>query len=593
MPPELANTTVAAARRKSVAVLAADVAGYVALMEADEEATHARLVWLLSILIKPAVEGHRGQIFKHTGDGFLATFQRTVDAVDCALLLQESLSHAAAEAGALPILLRIGIHFADVIVEADDIFGDGVNLAARLQASAEPGGVVVSTEVAGQLRDHPEVKVSDLGVLTLKHIRRRVRAFAVSARGGMPAVAVLTPALPDDRPSIAVLPFRVQQADDEGAWFAEGIIEGIIHVLSGLENLFVIGRGTSRAYVGRDADFRAVGRELGVRYVLGGSIRRAGDRLRIFTELTDAVTGGVIGSVRHDGAVADLFDMQDRIAGEVVASIAPAVRETELARAMRKHPDNMTGYDLVLQALDLLYRLERESFDRARGLLQQAMAHDPGYAPSYSYAATWHTFRIGQGWTPSIEDDRAEAARCALAALERDRNDAIALAIHGQVLSFTRRDYDAAVHFLDRATAVGPSSHIAWALSSATRGWIGDGPRAVEHAQRALRLSPLDPFTFFTEHMLSQGHYVSGDYAEAVVWARRAAMRNGLLTSNLRTLAASLVALGDFEGARETARRVLAVEPGFKLGHFAARSPMRPEILEYHVPRLRAAGLPD
>lgn len=581
-------------RRELVAILAADVAGYAALMEAAEEATYARLTRLLSAVVEPAVAEHRGRIFKPSGDGLLAAFESAVDAVDCALLIQENLARAAGEPEALPILLRIGVHLADVIIELGDIFGDGVNLAARLQASAEPGGIVVSADVAEQLAARPEIRLADLGVLALKHIRRPVRAFSVVARAGTPVVVAALPhALPDDRPSIAVLPFHLQHPDDEGAWFAEGVIEGIIHVLSGIGDLFVIGRGTSRAYTGRDADPRLVGRELGVRYVLGGSLRRAGGQLRISTELADAASGAVIRSARHDGVMADLFDMQDRIAGEVVASIAPAVREQELTRAMRKHPDSMTGYDLVLQALDLLYRLEREPFDRARGLLQQAMAHDPGYAPAYSHAATWHTFRIGQGWSPNVEDDSAEAARCARAALERDRNDAVALAIHGQVLSYTRRDYGAALHFLDRAIAVGPSCHLAWAYSSATRGWLGDGPRAVEHARRALRLSPRDPFAFFTEHLLSQAYYVSGEYGEAVAWGRRAAARNGLLTSNLRTLAASLAALGDLEGAQEVARRLLAVEPAFRLGSFAARTPMGREVLEPLIPRLRAAGLPD
>ncbi len=590
---EFAGCMTSPLRRELVVILAADVAGYAALMEAAEEATHARLTRLLSAVVEPAVAEHRGRIFKPSGDGFLAAFESAVDAVNCALHIQENLARAASEPEALPILLRIGIHLADVIIELGDIFGDGVNLAARLQASAEPGGIVVSADVAEQLPTRPEIRLADLGVLALKHIRRPVRAFSVAARAGTPVLAALPHALPDNRPSIAVLPFRLQHPDDEGAWFAEGVVEGIIHVLSGIGDLFVIGRGTSRAYVGRDADPRLVGRELGVRYVLGGSLWRVGGRLRISTELADAASGAVISSARHDGVVTDLFDMQDRIAGEVVASIAPAVREQELTRAMRKHPDSMTGYDLVLQALDLLYRLEREPFDRARGLLQQAMAHDPGYAPAYSHAATWHTFRIGQGWSPNMEDDSAEAARCALAALERDRNDAVALAIHGQVLSYTRRDYDAALHFLDRAVTVGPSCHLAWAYSSATRGWLGDGPRAVEHARRALRLSPRDPFAFFMEHMLSQAYYVSGDYREAVAWGRRAAARNGMLTSNLRTLAASLAALGDAEGAREVARRLLAVEPGFRLGSFAARTPMRREVLEQLIPRLRAAGLPD
>jgi TolB-like protein/class 3 adenylate cyclase/tetratricopeptide (TPR) repeat protein len=580
-------------QRKLLAVVAADVVAYTGLMETAEEATHARLMQLLSTVIRPGIAAHNGLIVKHTGDGFLAAFDSAVDATECALLIQENVARAAGEPNVPPILLRIGINLADAIIEPHDIFGDGVNLAVRLQASAEPGGIVVSATVAEQLRARGPIDLVDLGVLALKHLSRPVRAFAVPTRANIPAVSILPGALPDDRPSIAVLPFRVQPIGADDAWFAEGVIEGVIHVLSGIENLFVIGRGTSLAYAGRDVDPRAVGRDLGVRYVLSGSVRRLDNRLRIATELVDATSGSVIRSDRLDGAVTDLFDMQDLIARHVVSAIAPAVHDRELARALRKHPDSMTGYDLLLQALDLLYRLKQEEFDRARGLLQQAMASDPGFAPAYSHTATWHMFRIGQGWSPNFGEDAREAARCAIAALERDRNDAVGLAIHGQMLSFTRRDYDGALHFLDRAIAAGPSCHMAWTLSSTTSGWIGDGKRAVEHAERALQLSPLDPFAFFTEHMLSQGHYISGNYEEAVIWGRRAAARNGRLTSNLRTLAATLVALGDLAGAREIGRRVLEIEPEFSLQKFAARSPIKPGILERHIPRLRSAGLPD
>jgi tetratricopeptide (TPR) repeat protein len=335
-----------------------------------------------------------------------------------------------------------------------------------------------------------------------------------------------------------------------------------------------------------------VGRDLGVRYVLSGIARRAGDRLRIFTELADAATGGILRADQREGSSADLFEMQDRIAEEVVAAIAPAVHDSELQRAMRMHPDSVTAYDLLLQALDLLYQLRRQTFDRARGLLQQAMAQDPGYAPAYSHAATWHMFRIGQGWSAKIEEDAAEAERCAVAALERDHNDAVALAIHGQMLSFTKHDYRAAMIFLDRAIAAGPSCHMAWTLSSTTSGWIGDGKRAVEHARRALQLSPFDPFAFFAEHILSQGHYVNGEYEEAVAWGRRAATSNPSLASNLRTLAASLVALGEVDEARKIGQRILAADPEFRLAAFASRSAMAPTVLNGFMSRLRSAGLP-
>jgi adenylate cyclase len=580
-------------QRKLVAVLAADVVGYTSLMEAAEEVTHVRLMGLLSTLVTPTIARHGGRVVKNTGDGFLAVFDKANDAVECAMEIQKSMAEASTNPETPPLLFRMGVNLTEAIIEPHDVFGDGVNLAARLQASAEPGGIVVSATVAEQLDGEQKQKLTDLGELHLKNMRRPVQAFGVGPPPGIVArVAALT-SLPDDRPSIVVLPFKLERPDAEETWFAEGIIEGIIHVLSGIENLFVISRGTSLAYSGDAVDSRDVGRKLGVRYVLSGTVRRTGERLRLFTELVDATSGIIIRSNRREGAIGELFNMQDLIASEVVAAIAPAVRERELARAMRKPPDSLTAYDLLLQALDVLYQLRRETYDKARGFLQQAMAHDPGYAPAYSHAATWHMFRIAQGWGKSVAEDAAEAERCALAALERDRNDAVALAIQGQMLSFTRHEYDTALHFLDRAIAAGPSCHMAWALSSTTAGWVGDGERAVEHATRAMQLSPLDPFAFFSEHMLSQGHYISGNYEQAVAWGRRAAAHNGMLLSNLRTLAASLVALGDVDAARQVAQRVLATDPKFRLENFAKRSAMSAKVLETHIPRLRAAGLPD
>lgn len=581
------------AERKLIAVLSADVVGYTGLMEAAEDATHARLMELMATVVQPNIARRLGRIVKNTGDGFLASFDSVKDAVDCAIEIQELVTRAATEPDAMLILFRMGINLTEAIIEEHDVFGDGVNLAARLQSSAEPGGIVVAATVAEHVVRQSNLKLTDLGELRLKNLRRPVRAFGVAMRAGTAAPVVRLAALPDDRPSIVALPFRMEPAQGEDKWFAEGIVEGIIHVLSGIENLFVISRGTSLAYAGQNVDPRTIGNFLGVRYTLTGVVRRVQDRLRVSTELADAANGTVLRSDRHDGVLGDLFEMQDRIAGQVVAAIAPTVREQELARASRKPPDSLTAYDLLLQALDILYRLRPDSFDRARGLLQQAMALDPGYAPAYSHAATWHMFRVGQGWSSRVEDDTAEAERCAAAALERDRNDAVALAIHGQMLSFTKRDYGAALLSLDRALAAGPSCHMAWTLSSTTAGWIGDGSRAVEHATRAMQLSPLDPFGFFTEHMLGQGHYINGDFEQAVAWGRRAAARNGMLTSNLRTLAAALVAYGDVEGARDIAQRILATDPQFSLTRFAARSPFARKILEVHIPRLRAAGLPD
>lgn len=578
-----------ASKRRLLAVLAADIAGYTRLMEASEEATHARFTSLMEEVIRPALAEQGGRLVKSTGDGFLATFESTAAAADCALAMQQRIAVHPANDNAPAMLFRMGLNQADVIVEHYDVFGDGVNLAARLQALAEPGGLVVSASVAELLRSLGRLPLFDLGALTLKHMVRAVRAFAVGMQQRTPPS--LPPVAPE-LPTIAVLPFRVRGDTDE-AYFAEGVIEGIIHVLSGIENLFVISRGTTQGYADRPTDPRSIGRELGVRYVLTGSVQRAGSRLRITTELADAESGAVVRADRHDGAITDLFEMQDSISVQVVAAIAPSVREQELRRAMRKPPDSMTCYDLLLQSTDLMYRLNPDSFDRARGLLTQALAHDEAFAPAHAHAATWHMFRIGQGWSPDIGADVAEADRLAHAALERDPGNAIALAIHGHMLSFAHRQREAAAGYLERALAAGPSCAMAWTLASATSGYLGRGAEAVRRATRGLQLSPNDPFAFFAEHMLSQAHYVAGDHEAAVAWGQRAAARNAQLTSNLRTLAAAQAACGEIDAARTTARRVLLLEPDFTLAAFAARTPFLPELLGPHLERLRAAGMPD
>lgn len=315
--------------------------------------------------------------------------------------------------------------------------------------------------------------------------------------------------------------------------------------------------------------------------------------LRVFTELAESSAGRVIRTGRYDVTPQGLFALQDRIADDLVGVVAPAVKAHELARAKRKPPESITAYDLMLQGVELQYALEETSFAEAGTRLYEAIARDPGYAPAYAHVATWHNFRIGQGWSAYPAEDAAHAARCAAKALELDRNNAVALAIQGQVLSFNGRDYAVARQYLDRAIAVGPSSVLAWTLSSATHGWTGNGALGIEHAARALKLSPFDPFVFFAEHMLSQSHYVQGDYATAIELARSVERRNPRLTSNLRTLTAALVGGGAIEAAREVAAAMLSREPGFRVSAFERRTPLCDAVRADYVARLRRAGLPD
>jgi class 3 adenylate cyclase/TolB-like protein/Flp pilus assembly protein TadD len=580
-------------RRRLVAVVAADVAGYSRLMHVDENDTHRRMKEIDAQIVEPQVAARRGEIVKHTGDGFLATFDNVEDAIACTIEMQRLLgAWNEKEPLSRRINYRMGVNVADVIVEDHDIFGDGVNIAARLQTYAEPGGIVVTDLVARHISGSDGVALHDLGDLPLRNIGRPVRAFSLSRAATSPLLAEVLPGF-EERASIVVLPFSEQPKRPGEEYFAEGIVDDIIHALAGLKELFVISRGSTLGFQDTAFDVRAVGRELGVRYVLHGNVRRTEPSIRIRTELYNAESGAIVYTDQHAGEMADLFDLQRRIAARVVTTIAPQVRERERLRALRKHPRNMTAYDFVLQALGPLFHMDYASFSLAHGLLQSAIAHDPHYGPAYSYTAYWHLLRVGQGWSPDIMADAEGAARAASTAIELDENDALALAIHGHVHSYLRKDFDTAIELQDRAIELGPSCAMAWTLSSVTRGLIGQGAAAVVRAERGLELSPRGPHVVYHEHILSQAHYTNANYDEAVAWGRRAAKRNDRLTSNLRCLVAALMATGQEDEARRTAVRLLELDPGMSLATFARRTPLQGEMRDTFIARLRAAGLSD
>jgi adenylate cyclase len=581
--------------RRLAAILAADVVGYTRLMEAHEEDTHVRLMQLRSEVLDPGVTAQHGRIVKNTGDGFLATFDTARDATRCALSLQEAVAaHTAGMPADQRISFRMGLNAADIILEKDDVYGDGVNIAARLQTYAPSGGIVVSGAVAEQLGNDLDVNMIDLGDLHLRNIGRPVRVYALQPPMQPAKLVGETAAGSEPRPSIAVLPFRMNLASPDQVYFADGIVYDIIRGLAALKELFVVSRGSALGYGGRTIDVREIGRQLGVRYVLYGSVQRTNTMLRIGTELGDAESGEVISSDRYEGDPGDLFALQDRIAISVVRKIAPQVRERELMRAMRKHPQNLTAYDLVLQALDLLYRMDFDSFSKARGLLEQAISHDPNYTLAYSYVALWYVFRIGEIGSPDPDGDAAAGARYATEAIERGGDDdAFALAVCGHVQSFLLHDFHRAKSVLERAIAAGPSSAMAWSMASATSGFLGDGPAAVRQGEQGVRLSPLDARSFWHEGLLGQAHYVNGDYEQALEWVRSAVSRNELIRFNRRLLIVTLGALGRHDEATQAARRYLQMQPGFRISSYARRCPFRGAALETWLGHLRSAGLPD
>lgn len=584
----------AAERRRLAAILAVDVVGYSRLVGADEEATIARLRALFRETLQPAVAARGGRVFKLMGDAVLAEFPCAHDALLCAAAIQaETERRGADEPEEARIRLRAGLHLGDVVVEGGDLLGDGVNIAARLQAEADPGGIVLSGAVAEAVRSRNGIALDDLGERELRNIARPVRMYRV--RGGGPArrSADATAPAHTDRPSLVVMPFGRDPADPTGRHVADGVIEGIVHALSGLPDLLVLSLGSSFAYAGMEADVRRVGRELGARYVLRGSARRLAGRLRIYTELVEAESGAVLHADVHEGAAEDLFDLQDRIALDAASILVPQVRDRELSLARRKPPSSLTAYELVLQALDLMHRLDAPSFDRARELLVSAVEADPGFAPARSYLAWWHFWRIAQGLSPDLVAEGAAAERAAAEALGLHRQDGLALAISAVIAAYFRKEFDESGDLLERALSVSPNCALAWAYSAALLCWTGDGDEAVRRAGRALRLAPADPFLFLYQHILAQAHYARGDLTEAVAWARRSASRAPDHLPNLRLLAGSLAGLGCLDEARRTADRILALDPDFRLGGFRERTPLGGGARDLFVERLSLAGLPD
>ncbi|RZM94771.1 adenylate/guanylate cyclase domain-containing protein [Bradyrhizobium genosp. SA-3] len=573
-------------------VLMVDVVGYTRLMELDERSTHGRLMNFRFSILHPIVEGRRGKIVKNTGDGFLAMFDSARDALEAAIAMQSEVTKR--EADQPPdrrIAFRMGLNIADVIVEDHDIYGDGVNIAARLQSYAEPAGIVVSGAFRDAVGGTLGLDAVDLGLLHLRNLSHPVQVISLTLPGTVTAPVGEMIGGYEGRASIAVLPFRSLTSPDE-AYFAHGMVDRIIYALASLKELFVISRG-STAGLSEAIDLRVVGKNLGVRYVLSGSVLRSGQCLRIGTELGDANTGEIIRADQHEGDLHDLFHVQDRIAQEVVKTIAPNVRDRELRKSLRKHPQNTTAYDLVLQAMEPLYELDYATFSRARGLLQRAIALDPGYAPAFSYAAYWHMFRQGQGWSPDVSADINTAARLARAAIANDSHDAMALAIFGHAQSHLTKDFEQSVSIFDSAIAVCPNSAIAWILKGATLCFTGDGPNAVRCAETGVRLSPFDRHVFFAEHILAQAHYVNRNFDQAISWGRRADMHNARNTSNLRTLISSLIAINRLEEASEIANRHAGIVPDFRVSAWAARTPMQGDIKRQRIQRLLAAGMPE
>jgi adenylate cyclase len=584
------------AARRLAAILAADVAGYSRLMGADEEGTLDRLKVLRRELSDPKIKEHRGRIVKTTGDGLLVEFGSVVDAVRWAVDVQREMAERNADVPAeRRIEFRIGINLGDIISDEHDIYGDGVNVAARLEALAEPGGICVSRVVRDQVRDKLDFAFDDRGEQQVKNIARPVRVFDVRLAGEKATPAPDPPArasLPlPDKPSIAVLPFTNMSGDSDQEYFADGMVEDIITGLSRIKWLFVIARNSTFVYKGKAIDVKQVGRELGVRYVLEGSVRKSGNRVRVTGQLIDTASATHVWAERYDRALDDIFALQDELTMSVIGAIEPTLRQAEIERAKRKRPDSLDAYDLYLRALPFAFTAMPEFMDQALPLLQQAVAIEPDYALAHAYIAWCNEIRHLRG---GLHDETRAAGLChAHLAIATGGDDATALAVAAFVIGILEQDYQTAFNAFDRAMALSPSSAQAFGFSSIIRAWAGDSRTSVEHAETAIRLSPFDPLIYFPHIGSAIAHFFAGDFDDAVRAASRAAQANPRFRIPCVLQAASLASLGRIDEAKASAQRLLSLEPTFSVGSFVAVKFTSAERLSMLAEALRQAGLPE
>jgi TolB-like protein/class 3 adenylate cyclase len=586
--------------RRLAAILAADIAGYSRLMGTDEEGTLRQLKADRKEIVDPKITEHRGRIVKTTGDGMLVEFVSVVDAVRCAVDIQRAMAERNVGIPAdLRIEFRIGINVGDIIFDGDDIFGDGVNVAARLEALADAGGIMVSSVVHDQVRDKLSFGFESLGEQTVKNITRPVGVHRIHLAEQVTADKSTTAVgrverMASDRPSIAVLPFVNMSGDTEQEYFADGITEDIITALSKLRWLFVIARNSSFVYKGKAVDIKRVARDLGVRYVLEGSVRKGGSRVRVTAQLIDASTGNHIWAERYDGDLSDIFDLQDQLTTRVVGAIAPKLEQVEIERAARKPTESLDAYDHFLRGMASLHQWSRESSDEARRLFYRAIDLDAGFASAYGMAAWSFVVSKGNDAMGDRAREIAEAEGLARRAVKLGADDAAALAGAGYALVFVAHDLDDGPAILDRALALSPNLAGALISSGWTKAFLGEPDLAIKHISDAMRMSPLDPMSYRTKGALAFAHFVAGRYDDSSIWAERALQEKSNYLPALRDLAASKALAGQDSGSKAAMTRLRELAPAMRVSSVKQWLPFRrPDDLARLEEGLRKAGLPD
>ncbi len=589
--------------------MAADVVGYSRLMGRDESGTLARLREHRRQRFEPILARHGGRLVKLTGDGALAEFPSAVEALAAAISFQQAMADTNRDAADSAIVFRLGVHLGDLIVEGDDLYGDGVNIAARLEGEAPAGGIVISGAVHEAVAGRLKASFEDLGRLALKNIDRPVQAFAVrweradwppatAPSSPSPAVTSVHPDAPPplpDKPSIAVLPFQNMSGDPEQEYFTDGMVEDIITALSRFKSLFVIARNSSFTYKGKAVDVKQVGRELGVRYVLEGSVRKAANRVRITGQLIDAATGGHLWADHFDGGLEDVFELQDRVTSSVVGAIAPKLEQAEIERATRKPTGNLDAYDYFLRGMAHFHLFTREGLLEARRLFGCATELDPAYAASYGVAAWCIALSKVQGWLADLEGESAEGVRLARRAAAIGKDDPIALWSSGWCLAYLTDEIEDGLAQADRATALNPNLAMAWSVSGWLRMYLGEHAEAIQRFERAIRLSPLDQLARQFYAGMGFAHLFAGHYDEAAFWARKTMLEQSDFVVAARVAAIAYALSGKMAEARQAMARLRAIDPGLRLSNLQRVAPplRRAEDRALYIEGLRKAGLPE
>jgi adenylate cyclase len=576
--------------RRLAAIAFADVVGWTRLVERDDAAAVSAWKAVQRELIEPNIKAFGGRLIEVAGDAVLVEFPSAVDAVRWALDLLQRLEDRRAGDRDNPIHMRVGISIEDAIVDDDKLLGDGVNIASRVHQMAAPDQLVITQGVRDFVWNKLPIRLLDLGEHQLKNISRPVRTFRVQAGDG--ATPSIQPHLMwDNRPTIAVLPFR-SEGSEADPYFGDGMTEEIITSLSMNRSLFVIARNSTLKYRGHRSSAADVAAELGVRFLLEGSVQRRGKRLRINAGLIDASRNRELWAEHYDGEDEDLFTFQDQIAVSIAAAIDPHLQEAEIARVRERPTDSFGAYDCVLRGLSVLYNFNQRDFDVAGDMFRRAIELDAHYAQAHAHLAWWHNLRYGEGLSSNQGLDQRLADEHSQRAVQIDPRDALSLSVAGHIQSFLHKRFEVALEMFDQALRLNPSCAAAWARSGTTLAYIGRGEEALTRVRNAMRLSPFDQQTFAYCTTNGTAAIVTGRFDEAVSWLNKAQRLNPRYKASARLLVAALALSGDTAGARELASAFLESEPGFTVAGFGSWYPLQSPHLERVLEGLRLGGLP-